>query len=170
VLRRIFPVIMVLFMLVMDCTVLPMLATGSLMPLLTLLTVHSLGLLLGRSSGALYGLIAGLLMDVLVSTPLGLMTSLYTAMGYLGGWFAHSRLRYPLIPLVSGLMGFAAYELVQAAYVILASGQISGRMFLDAGVRVLIHAAATQAMCWVYGIILRPAGQKNPQARSFRKR
>ena len=59
--RRILPVILVLLMLLVDCTVLPVFVTGSLTPLLTLLTVHCLGLLLGRSSGALYGLIAGLL-------------------------------------------------------------------------------------------------------------
>ena len=149
--------ILVLFMLMLDCTVLPLLVTGSLMPLLTLLTVHCLGLLLGRSSGALYGLIAGLLLDISVSTPLGLMTALYTGMGYLGGWFARRRIRRPLTPLLSALLGFAGYELIQAAYVILASGQINGAMFADAGVRVLIHTVAAQIMCWVYEKMLRPS-------------
>ena len=156
-LRRILPIILVLLMLMADCTVLPMLIAGDLVPLLTLVTVHCLGLLLGRSSGALYGLIAGLLLDISVSTPLGLMTSLYTGMGYLGGWFARRRIRRPLTPLVSALPGFAGYELIQAAYVILASGQLNGQMFADAGVRVLIHTAAALVMCWPYEKLLRPS-------------
>lgn len=156
-LRRIFSILLVLIALLLDCTVLPVFTGNALMPQWTLLTVHCLGLLLGRSEGALYGLIAGLLNDVLVSTPLGVMTALYTGMGYLGGWFARRRLRRPLTPLLSSAIGFAGYELFLAVYLLFASGQSSVGMMTDAGIRVLIHMILSLALCWVYEKMLKPS-------------
>ena len=63
-LRRIWSIVLVLLALLLDCTILPVFSSSPLMPLWTLMTVHCLGLLLGRSSGALYGLIAGILVDI----------------------------------------------------------------------------------------------------------
>lgn len=156
-LRRILSTVLVLVMLLIDCTVLPVFTHSPLMPQWTLLTVHCLGLLLGRSEGALYGLIAGLLTDILVSTPLGLMTALYTGMGYLGGWFARRRLRRPLTPLMSSALGFAGYELFLIVYVLFASGQMNSGALADAGIRVLIHVVLSLIMCWVYEKLLRPS-------------
>lgn len=156
-LRRVLSIILVLVTLLLDCTVLPLFFSSPLMPLWSLLTVHCLGLLLGRSDGALYGLIAGVLMDIGVSTPLGLMTAMYTGMGYLGGWFARRRLRRPLTPLLSALIGFLGYELFLAVYVMFASGQISRQALLGAGERVLLHAALAMALCFLYEKLLRPS-------------
>ena len=113
--------------------------------------------MLGRSSGALYGLIAGILVDISVSTPLGLMTALYTGMGYLGGWFARRRIRRPLTPLLSALLGFAGYELFLTVYVLFASGQMTAGALTDAGVRVLIHTILSPTLCWLYEKLLRPS-------------
>ena len=150
-------VLMVLLALLVDCTILPVFTSSPLMPLWTLMTVHCLGLLLGRSSGALYGLIAGILVDISVSTPLGLMTALYTGMGYLGGWFARRRIRRPLTPLLSSLIGFAGYELFLTVYVLFASGQMTSGALTDAGIRVLIHMVLSLVLCWLYEKLLRPS-------------
>ena len=156
-LRRIWSIVLVLLALLLDCTILPMFSSSPLMPLWTLMTVHCLGLLLGRSSGALYGLIAGILVDISVSTPLGLMTALYTGMGYLGGWFARRRIRRPLTPLLSSLIGFAGYELFLTVYVLFASGQMTSGALTDAGIRVLIHMVLSLVLCWLYEKLLRPS-------------
>lgn len=157
VLRRVWSIVLVIAALLLDCTILPMFTSSPLMPLWTLLTVHCLGLLLGRSTGALYGLIAGILVDISVSTPLGLMTALYTGMGYLGGWFARRRIRRPLTPLLSALLGFTGYELFLAVYVLFASGQMNAGALTDAGVRILIHVVLSLILCWLYEKLLKPS-------------
>jgi rod shape-determining protein MreD len=157
VLRRILPIILVLLMLMADCTVLPMLIAGDLVPLLTLVTVHCLGLLLGRSSGALYGLIAGLLLDISVSTPLGLMTSLYTGMGYLGGWFGRAMLNHPLAPVIASAICFTVFEFGMALYTIVAGAAFSSRLILHALIRIPMDIALTEGLYILYDWLIKPS-------------
>ncbi len=63
----------------------PFLITSAYLPMLSLMSVACIGLLLGRTRGTLYGMIAGLIIDITVSTPLGVMTLLYAATGFVCG-------------------------------------------------------------------------------------
>ena len=85
------------------------------------------------------------------------MTALYTGMGYLGGWFARRRIRRPLTPLLSSLIGFAGYELFLTVYVLFASGQMTSGALTGAGIRVLIHMVLSLVLCWLYEKLLRPS-------------
>ena len=101
--RRILPPILVLLTFLLDTAVLPIFTNHWLIPPFALLTVHALGLLLGRTQGSLHGMITGLLVDISLGTPLGLMTLFYGVLGYLGGWFGRAMLNHPLAPVISSI-------------------------------------------------------------------
>ena len=94
--RRFLPLILVLAALLLDISVVPILVSHWAVPSLSLCTVCVLGLLLGRTRGSLYGLIGGVLMDVLVGYPLGLKAVLYILSGYLCGVAGRKFQRYLL--------------------------------------------------------------------------
>ncbi len=156
-LKRLLPAILLVVTLLLDMTVLPLFAASVYMPVFSLLLVHALGVTLGRSRGALYGLGTGFLIDILVSTPLGAMTLVSTLLGYLGGFFARRTLKNPLWGFLSAGIGFAGMEVFLNGYIILASGQISGALFTAALMRVMINVLLTQAMIWLLIRIFNPS-------------
>lgn len=128
-----------------------------LLPLFALLTAHCLGLLLGRTRGVLYGMISGILVDISISTPLGLMTLFYTLGGYLGGWFGRKMFRRPLAPVISALVFFSLFELGMAGYVTLASATLSSALLTRALARIAVETAATEVMYIVYDWLIKPS-------------
>ena len=85
-LRRIAPAIAVLITFLLDTAVLPVLYYGHYLVPLTLVVVILTGIQLGRTQGMLYGLIAGLLLDVSAGT-LGMKLFPYVIIGFLIGFF-----------------------------------------------------------------------------------
>ena len=155
--RKLLPPVLVVIAILLDFTVIPEFLQSAYLPLLTLVLVHALGLTLGRSRGALFGLIAGILVDISVSTPLGLMTVVATALGYLGGFFVRRVRRSPWWGVFSAALGFVGAELILNFYVILASGQISAGLLLAALIRVGLDILCVQAACFVLDRLLRPS-------------
>ncbi|MGI6238946.1 MAG: ECF transporter S component [Christensenellales bacterium] len=84
-LRRFLPYILIVFLVLLDTSVVPLLFTSVYALPATMLFVMCLGLLLGRTHGMLGGLLGGLLIDILVGYPLGYMTLAYIACGYVAG-------------------------------------------------------------------------------------
>ena len=155
--RRILPPLLVAITFLLDTTILPIFATHWLMPLFTLLTVHTLGLLLGRTRGTLYGMIAGILVDISVSTPLGLMTLFYGGLVYMGGWFGRVLFRNPLSPLVSALICFTVFELGMVGYTTLASAAFGMDMLIHALIRIVLDVVLVEGLYVLYDWLIKPS-------------
>ena len=139
--RRILPFLLIVIVFLVDSTVLPMFTVSWVVPVFGLVLIHCLGLLLGRTRGLFYGMIMGLLVDITVSTPLGLMTVIYALMGYAGGWFSRIMWRSRLAPVVSATICFALYEFIMDLYLIFMSLQYEPALVLRSLVRVPIYVA-----------------------------
>lgn len=82
--RRLSPLLLILFSVILDTTVFPIVYSGVYSVPLTLVTVLLIGMLLGRMSGLLYGTIGGLLIDITAGT-LGMMTFYFMSAGFMIG-------------------------------------------------------------------------------------
>lgn len=84
--RRLTPLIAVLLSFLLDTAIVPVFYSGRFAIPLTLVVVILTGIQLGRMQGMLYGMIAGLLLDVSVGT-LGMKLFPYIIIGFLIGFF-----------------------------------------------------------------------------------
>lgn len=155
--RRILPPLLVAFTILLDTVILPVFFGHWLMPLFALITVHTLGLLLGRTRGTMYGMITGILVDISVSTPLGLMTTFYGLLGYAGGWFGRAMFRHPLAAVISAAVCFTVFELGMAAYATLASAVFSADMFYHALIRIALDVALVEGFYLLYDWLIKPS-------------
>ena len=85
-LRRLTPAIAILLAILLDTAVLPVFYYGRFLVPLTLVVVILTGIQLGRTQGMLYGMVAGLLLDVSAGT-LGMKLFPYVIIGFLIGFF-----------------------------------------------------------------------------------
>ena len=85
-LRRLAPLFAVLITFLLDTAVFPVFYYGRYLVPLTLVVVIETGIQLGRIQGMLYGLIAGVLLDVSAGT-LGMKLFPYVLIGFLIGFF-----------------------------------------------------------------------------------
>ena len=85
-LRRLTPALAVLITILLDTAVIPVFYYGRYLVPLTLVVVILTGIQLGRTQGMLYGMIAGLLLDVSAGT-LGMKLFPYVIIGFLIGFF-----------------------------------------------------------------------------------
>lgn len=155
--RRILPIILTALTFLLDTVVLPVFTEHWLLPLFSLLTVHTLGLLLGRTRGSLLGMIAGLLTDISVGTPLGLMTMFFGLIGYGGGWFGRVMFRNPLAPLVASVVCFTVFELGMAGYATLAAAAFSSELFIRALWRLLLDIALVEGFYVLFDWLIKPS-------------
>jgi len=85
-LKRIIPPVAVILSVLLDTAVLPLLLYGRYLVPLSLIMVILIGIQLERMNGMLYGMIAGLLLDVSAGT-LGMKLIPYIVIGFLIGFF-----------------------------------------------------------------------------------
>ena len=154
--RRFLPLILVLAALLLDISVVPILVSHWAVPSLSLCTVCVLGLLLGRTRGSLYGLIGGVLMDVLVGYPLGLKAVLYILSGYLCGVAGRKFQRYLLTVPVEPALCFILYECTMIVYLFMAGRQFSGGDMLRTLGRIAIETLLCQFFYLWFNRMLRP--------------
>lgn len=158
--RRLLPLLLLIVSVMVDISVVPMLpglAWQRYIPLFSLMTVVVLGLLLGRTRGSLYGLIGGLLVDILVGSPLGLMAAVFIVSGYLSGFAGRRYQRFVLTPVLMPLLCFALYELTMTGYRYLASGMMEVAILWDGLIRVPVATVCAQLMYLLYDRILKPS-------------
>ena len=154
--RRILSGLILLIAVLLDLTILPLFIHSQYLPNFTLLTVISLGLHLGKTRGTLYGLTAGLLVDVSVSAVMGLNTLTLTLIGYGCGYLGRLR-DYRLRNGVLGyLLGTLLYEAVHVAYLYLAGGYVTGAVWFDTLWRVLISIVSGGFMYFLLGLTSAP--------------
>lgn len=84
-LKKLAPPLAVLLSLLLDTAIIPVFYYGQYLIPLTLITVISIGVLMGRMNGMLYGMISGLLLDVTAGT-LGMKFVPYLLIGFLIGF------------------------------------------------------------------------------------
>lgn len=154
--RRFLPLVLVLAALLIDISVLPMLVVHWAVPGLTLCTVCVLGLLLGRTRGLLYGMVGGVLLDVLVGYPVGLKAILYILSGYLCGVAGRKFQRYLLTVLVAPALCFLIYEGAMVVYLFMAGRLFSGQEMLRTLGRAGIETVLCQIIYLLYNKMLRP--------------
>lgn len=153
----IWPPVLVALTFFLDTVILPLFFDHWLLPLFALLTVHTLGLLLGRTTGTLYGMLAGLAVDISLGTPLGLMTLFYTSLGYLGGWFGRMMRRNPLAPVVSSLVCFSIFEIALVGYATVASAAFSLELFIHGLIRIPLDMVLIGFFYILYDWLIKPS-------------
>ena len=152
--RRIMPSVLLFFVLMADTSILPVLTAWPLLPSFTLLTARSLSLYLGRTHGVFYGLIAGLLVDILVGYPLGFLMLLYTISCFVVATIAYlpedmRRQMGRRLYLRRGVCVFGvllAGELAIYGYQYFTTARIAGEYFLNIFLRAAIGAAVSVPM------------------------
>ncbi|MBA7663037.1 hypothetical protein ES703_71070 [subsurface metagenome] len=102
--RRIAPLILLLFLAILQATLLNRLSILGIKPDLLLILVIFIGLYKGPISGAWYGFLAGILLDLFSPTPLGTNAFSKTVLGFLAG--AVAPLLYFKAPFTQGLLLF----------------------------------------------------------------
>lgn len=155
--RRFLPVILLLVSVLLDLAVLPVLIQSQYIPMMTLITVIELGLLLGRTRGSLYGMIGGLLIDILTGYPMGLRTVLYIASGYVSGFAGRRFQRYLLTPVVAPLICILGYEAAMGLYAALSGAGIDGADIRAALLRVVLQVVLVQPLYLLYDRMLKPS-------------
>lgn len=117
-------ILIVLAFTVQTC-VFPLLPFLSSYPNLLLILIFSFGFIRGKQSGMLYGLVAGLLMDLSSGRPMGFYTLFFIWMGYANGIFTRYYYEdYITLPLVLSALNELAYNL----YLFIFSFLIRGRL------------------------------------------
>lgn len=154
--RRLLPFVILFFSLLLDVSILPPLISHWAMPILLLDSVIVLGLLLGRTRGILYGMIAGVLLDILVCEPIGLMTMLFAVCGYLSGIAGRKFQRYLLTVAVTPILCLLFFEAATAFYALLAGATVTGVAAGRALARVGIQTALCQLLYLFYNFLLKP--------------
>lgn len=154
--RRLFPVLTIILALVADTSVVPMITSGWIYPLFAYTSVLTFGLLLGRTRGALYGIIAGILIDTTASLPFGLMTVLYALGGFFSGFAGRKLRRNILSTVLAPMICLVALEAGMLAYSAIAGADFYAAQLGRAGVRVLINTALIQIEYLLYNAACRP--------------
>lgn len=104
--KRIVPFILLLLLTILQATSLNRLSILGIKPDLLLILVIFIGLYKGPISGAWYGFLAGILLDIFSPSPLGTNALSKTVLGFLAG--AVAPLLYFEAPFIQGLFLFIA--------------------------------------------------------------
>lgn len=154
--RKYLPFLFILLAVLFDTAVFPVITDTWLYPLTALTSVIALGLLLGRTRGALFGMVAGILLDTTTSLPFGLMIVLYTIAGA-GVGFAGRLLRKGFLStLLIPLCCLVLFEIGMMGYATLAGSDFSFALVRRAGIRALLNTGLSLGWFWLYGRCLTP--------------
>lgn len=83
--RRLTPILAVIISVLLDTAVIPMLYHGAYLVPLSLIIIMAISVQLGRIRGVLYGLIAGIMLDISCGTP-GIRIFGYIGIGFMMGF------------------------------------------------------------------------------------
>ena len=155
--RRFLPLILIIVSVLVDMAVFPVLIHSQYLPMLTLITTIEMGLLLGRTRGSLYGMIGGLLIDILTGYAMGLRTLLYIAAGYGSGFAGRRFQRYLLTPVVAPLLCCLGYEAATGVYAVFAGTNIQGADIQAALIRIVLQVVLVQPLYLLYDRMLKPS-------------
>jgi len=154
--RRIFPALALLVAVLLDTAVVPATPIRWLFPFFAFTCTLAMGLTLGRTRGALFGIFAGLLIDITVSTPVGLMMVLYGLAGLASGLASHVLRRTILFTVISAAACLLVYEAAMLIYSLVAGTDFTAAQLARAGWRVLLNTGLVQLEYLLFGAVLQP--------------
>lgn len=110
--KRIFlNVILILLAFTVQNCVFPLIPILTATPNLLLILTFSFGFIYGSQAGMLYGLLAGVLLDLFYSGPFGFYSLLFVQLGYMNGIFTRYYYEdYITLPLIMGLVNEFVYN------------------------------------------------------------
>ena len=155
--RRIFCIALTLLTLLLDSSVIPFSGLDMrFVPRLCLISTVLIGTILGATEGITYGALAGILLDITVYQPAGLVAVFYTLCGLIAG-FLSQRLKPYLVTLLPLAAAYTFYEMGMAIYVYFTSGAFPAAKLPFALVRLLIALLILQLLYLPSIRILKPA-------------
>ena len=182
-LKRLAPAITVLLSFLLDTAVIPMLYTSVYQIPLSLVVVILIGIQLGRFNGMLYGMIAGLLLDISTGS-LGLKLFAYILIGFLIGFLLDpmdapaekkgklgrsEQLRIVLVRAVWIAVLFGIYETVLLVYQYFSTAVFEWIYVRNLLVRVLSLTALTSLLYPVFHRIYLGKARNARQRRNTRE-
>ena len=148
--KRLFAFAVSILFLLIDTSVIPFTGLNTAyMPRLSLLSVITIALLAGRTQGILYGAITGVLTDITLTIPTGLVSALYTIAGFLAGWIGRKMRVRILSSIVAPIASMLVYYFMQAQTV--AASQALAML-----ARVGIGTVLIQPLYLLYNLVLKP--------------
>ena len=154
--RRIFLIAFTLFAIMLDASVLP--HTGLNMryvPRICLVAATLIGTVLGSTQGILYGAMAGILLDITVYQPAGLVAIVYTLCGLIAGFISY-RTRPYLVTLIPPATSFVFYISVMSLYVYFSTGVYPADKLGYALIQMVISMFLVQLLYLPFVKILKP--------------
>jgi rod shape-determining protein MreD len=166
VIRRIRLGFVVIICVVLQTTLLTHLRVDGVAPEVGLVAVLAVAYYDGAETGAVFGFVMGIAMDLFLTTPLGLSALSYAITGYVVGLVQAGMVRRPpfLAPLVGGVGGFFG------GVVFLAVGAVVGEVgFLSfASLKTVTIAALYDALLAVVVFPLVRRATRRPQRTAWR--
>ena len=156
-LRKLAPILTILLSILLDTAILPVFYYGRFLVPVSLAVVILCGVQLGRTSGMLYGMFAGLLLDVSAGT-LGMKLFPYVAIGFLVGFFLdqqpeisrsmdrRERLQRLAVRMIWISLPLLVYEIVMLIYQYFSTAIFEWSYVADLLLRVLMLTALCQLL------------------------
>lgn len=117
--------LMILAFTIQNC-IFPLMPFLSAAPNLLLILTFSFGFMEGKRAGMMYGLVAGLLLDLFYSGPFGFYTLFYIYVGYMNGICTKYYYEdYITLPLILCVMNELAYNLYVYIFRFLIRGRLN---------------------------------------------
>lgn len=159
-LRRLLPYILVVFLTLIDISVVPVFSASIYVMPIALIFTMCTGALLGRMHGLLCGLVSGLLTDILAGSPLGYMMFTYLACGYLVGFAGYdsdekraqdgySRIRAFFRRTAAAFAVLGLFEAVTLVYQYFNTALFQWAYVGNAAKRMLLGAAAADIIYYI---------------------
>lgn len=122
--RKISTALLILVCFLIQTSILPAVAFGSIIPNLLIILTASCGFMNGEKTGMIIGFICGLLADIFGGEAIGFYTLLYMYVGYVNGLF--ERLFYPediKLPMILILFSDIGYNFICYVFLFLLRGR-----------------------------------------------
>ncbi|MDY0234684.1 MAG: rod shape-determining protein MreD [Gudongella sp.] len=122
--------LMIIFNLVIQTTIIPMFPIMGIVPNTALVLIVVVALKVGRTKGAIFGLIAGFMQDVLFSSTIGINAFILFFIGYVIGFAENSFSRENIInPIIFTIAATMFYNFTYSLFLFFLSRDVT---FIDA--------------------------------------
>lgn len=118
--------LMIIFNLVIQTTIIPYFSIMGIVPNTVLVLIVVIALKVGRVKGAMFGLIAGFMQDILFSSTIGINAFILFFVGYAIGFAENSFSRDNIInPIIFTIVGTIFYNFTYSLFLFFLSREIS---------------------------------------------
>ena len=138
-------IIALIFLCVIQVTVIPLIAIGSVVPDLLIILIVLFTLKFGQFYGTIFGAIAGLLFDLVSGGILGSAMFSKTLSGFLAGYFYNeNKIEFNVATLFLALIVFLSSSVNSFFYLLITSSEVkltASHLFLEQGILPGIYTA-----------------------------